>query len=255
MKRVRCGWCWRLVILAVACGATGCAMGPDQERAVRTWLECVDCGEEVLAVVDSLADFSVETALVLAMQGPQDSLRARVARHLRASYRMAMRELGEPQTRAAEDAYMDTRLAGFVAGYQWRAVTALGRIGTPRARRALRWALIFESWYPPHVATEIRTQLADSIVPVTTIPDSLPVDTEVPDPPAVRVYRGGSPWSGAAVTFATEGLGRVRRGYAISDADGLAAAGAWYIGSAPGSNVLVVRIPKDTVQFLVEGKI
>jgi hypothetical protein len=114
---------------------------------------------------------------------------------------------------------------------------------------------MFESWFPPHVATEIRTQLADSIVPVTVIPDSLPVATEAPDPPTVRVYRGGSPWSGALVTFQTEDLGRVQSGYAISDADGLAAAGAWYIGSAPGSNVLVVRIPKDTVQFLVEGKI
>ena len=242
-----------LALLVVACGVTGCTMSADQERAVRTWLECVDCGADALAEVISLADLSVETALVFATQGPPDSVRKRVARHLRASYRMAMRELGQAPTRAAEDAYASTRLAGFVASYQRRAVTALGRIGTPRARRALRWALLFESRYPAHVATEIRTQLADSIVPATTVPGTLPIASEVPYPPAVRVYRGTSPWPGAAVTFATQGMGRIRGAYAISNDSGLAAAGAWYVDSAPGVNVLLARVPNDTAEFSVEG--
>jgi hypothetical protein len=228
-------------------------MSTNQERAVRTWLECVDCGEEALVAVRALADFNMETTLILAIAGPPDSVRTRVARHLRASYRMAMRELGEVAARDAEDAYARERLAGFVATYQWRAVTALGRIGTPRARRALRWALVFESRYPPHVATEIRTQLADSIVAVTAIMDTLPIAAEVADPPTVRVYRGGSPWAGAAVTFATDGTGRVRGSYAISDANGLAAAGAWYADSAPGLNVLLAKMPHDTVRFSAVG--
>jgi hypothetical protein len=248
-RGARCWAIWGVIALATA----GCTIDADQERAVRTWLECLDCGEEALAAVDSLADFDMETALVLAMMGPPDSVRARVAEHLRASYRMAMRELGAVPDRAAEDEYVRGRLAGFVAGYQWRAVTALGRIGTPRARRALRWALRFGSWYPPHVATEIRTQLADSIVPVSATIDTVVITAEAPYRPTVRVYRAGSPWSGAAVRFATDGMGYARGSYAISDANGLAAVGAWFADSTPGLNLLLAKIPHDTVRFSIVG--
>lgn len=244
----------RIVLCGLAIVVSGCGMNADQERAVRHWLECVDCGEEALAVVDSLASFSMETALIRAMQGPPDSLRARVARHMRASYRMAKRELAEIRTRDAENEYVRGRLAGFVASYQWRSVRALGRIGGLRGRWALRWSLLFESKYPPHVATEIRTQLADSIVAVTATLDTVGIAENVPELPTVRVYRGSSPWAGAAVTFVTNGMGRIQGSYCITDSAGLASVTAWYADSAPGMNIILATVPRDTARFSVLGQ-
>lgn len=244
----------RLVLCVLVTGISACGMNPEQKRAVRTWLECGDCGEEALAAVDTLADFSVESELIRAMQGPRGSMRARVARHLRASYRMAMRQLGVIPTPDAEEAYVRNRLAGFVAGYQRRAVVALGRISTFRARRALRWSLLFESKYAPHVATEIRTQLADSIVPVTVTLDTVGIAENVPELPTVRVYRGSSPWAGAAVTFVTNGMGRIQGSYCITDSAGLASVTAWYADSAPGMNIIFATVPRDTARFSVLGQ-
>jgi len=232
---------------------TGCSMSVDQERAVREWLECIDCGEEALSVVDSLADWNMESALILAMQGPPDSVQSRVIRHLRAAYRMAMGEMGLSPVPADEDQYVQRRLGGFVAQYQWRAVAALGRMGTPRARRALRWALLWDSSYPAHVTTEIRTQLADSIVAVTTTLDTVLVTEPVDTLPIARVYSGGTPWAGAAVTFEIHGGGIVYGAYAITDDSGFASVDQWYAGSAPGNNVLLAQVPRDTVSFLVVG--
>lgn len=64
--------------------------------------------------------------------------------------------------------------------------------------------------------------------------------TAVPVAPAVRVLdAGGNPVAGVAVTFtATAGGGGVTGATATSDADGVAAVGAWTLGTTAGANAL-----------------
>jgi hypothetical protein len=66
----------------------------------------------------------------------------------------------------------------------------------------------------------------------------------VPVAPAARVVdQRGNPVPNVAVTFAvTAGGGRVANATATSGADGVAAAGAWTLGGAPGDNVLTATV-------------
>jgi hypothetical protein len=66
-----------------------------------------------------------------------------------------------------------------------------------------------------------------------------PVGAAVPVRPAVRVTRDGAPAAGVAVTFAVlEGGGRVEDAAQTTNADGMARAGDWVLGAAPGTNRL-----------------
>jgi len=85
-----------------------------------------------------------------------------------------------------------------------------------------------------------------------------PVGTQVAVQPAVRVTNdGGGPVAGIQVTFAvTSGGGSVDGATQTTNADGIARAGGWTLGSAPGTNTLEARsgtLEGSPVVFTAEG--
>jgi len=75
--------------------------------------------------------------------------------------------------------------------------------------------------------------------------------TDVPEPPSVIVRdQNGAPLAGASVTFAvTAGGGTVTGGTVVTNASGVATAGAWTVGSVEGTNTLVATSGDVSVTF------
>jgi adhesin/invasin len=76
------------------------------------------------------------------------------------------------------------------------------------------------------------------ILRVSADPQSATIGKPVGDPPAVRILDPANiPVPGQTVAFdVTSGGGTVTGGVAVTDANGLAAAGSWFLGPAPGPN-------------------
>ncbi len=79
---------------------------------------------------------------------------------------------------------------------------------------------------------------------------SAPVDAAVATMPEIRVEDAdGNPVAGINVTFSVpSGGGHVAHASMVSGADGLVSPGTWMLGSAPGTNELLVEVPGYDVQ-------
>ncbi|HEX2218691.1 MAG TPA: Ig-like domain-containing protein [Gemmatimonadales bacterium] len=122
------------------------------------------------------------------------------------------------------------------------AFTDLAIRGEPGTRR-----LIFAAEnFAPATSTPIALGVGvpASIEPVAGDDQTAPVGEPVPIPPAVRVRdEEGNPLSGIPVTFrVTEGGGSVSGGTPVTDRDGVAAVGAWRLGTSAGANELVAEV-------------
>lgn len=252
MRNLRRGGSLTCVALGALLTAS-CGMDGHERALVRQWLECYECRTANLDSVVAHAGLPVQCALIRALRGPDERLQRAKVRSWRAAYRTVAQERGVPPDSAAEVAYARRHLDAFFEAYQLRAAMALGAINTWLTRSALRIAMRYASQYPVAVAREISTQRADSLIAVPGYqgPWSLPPSDSVTPPPRVRAYCGNTPCRGVGVRFGiVEGRGRLRDMHTVTDANGDASVGAWWVGGALGTNRLIATIPRDTVAFV-----
>jgi subtilisin family serine protease len=82
-----------------------------------------------------------------------------------------------------------------------------------------------------------------ALEPTSTATLSGVVGAAVSPSPSVRVVGSNQlPLAGTSVTFNTSGGGTVYGGTVISDANGVATVGAWFLGTAPGSQTLTATV-------------
>jgi hypothetical protein len=122
------------------------------------------------------------------------------------------------------------------------AFTDLAIRGEPGTRHLIFAAEAFAPATSPPIALGVGAPA--SIEPVAGDDQSATAGEPVPIPPAVRVRdEDGNPLSGIPVTFrVTQGGGTVSGGTPVTDRDGLAAVGAWRLGTSAGANELVAEV-------------
>jgi HEAT repeat protein len=121
------------------------SLPPERAAAARealvAWFECVECGDgELERLLQHGVD--VESALISTLRnGPSPAKRAEIEERLRAQYRANKWPPKE------EKEYLAANSANAEQIYRLRAITALGRLGTPAALDALKEAASERSGY------------------------------------------------------------------------------------------------------------
>lgn len=113
---------------------------PERAAAARealvTWFECVECVDGELERVLQFGG-DVESALISTLRdGPSPAKRAQIDERLRAQYRANKWPPGEKE----EERYLAANRPDAEQIYRLRAITALGRLRTPAAVKALKEA-------------------------------------------------------------------------------------------------------------------
>ena len=114
-------------------------------HAIVNYMECDECDVGQLEAVVKLGALAVPTLAVSLREGPSPSQIEMLRRNLTKTYReLKAYEMTHPDAvvPGTEEQYVKTYLENYVALYQVRAATALGKIGGPEARRALQEASI-----------------------------------------------------------------------------------------------------------------
>jgi hypothetical protein len=115
------------------------SLPPERATAARealiAWFECVECGDgELDRVLQHGAD--VENALIATLRnGPSPARRVQIEERLRTQYRANKWPPGQEEER-----YLTANSANAEQIYRLRAITALGRLRTPAAVKALKEA-------------------------------------------------------------------------------------------------------------------
>jgi hypothetical protein len=131
--------------------------------------------------------------------------------------------------------------ANYVAHYQSQAATALGRIGTPRARGALFSAMRQDSIYRQDVLRSIASAAPLTLVPVAGAAQAAPPDSLVRVDPTVlaRDSVGGQPVAGLNVVFTVDSGGGTTSDSVLRTGPNGRASVRWTLGPGPDSvNVL-----------------
>jgi HEAT repeat protein len=133
---------------------------PTADARIAAWLDCDECGEGQLAAVVELGDAVVPSLAATLRDGLSPAYRKRLELRLREHY-ASRRARGETVSGEAPslgvDAYVAQQVGSWEALHRSRAATALGRIGTEAARRALRETL--EIPQRPSVEMAVRAAL------------------------------------------------------------------------------------------------
>lgn len=126
----------QLLLLVASWLVSGCATRPSREdsRRLHNWLICDECINGERQHVRRIGANVLE-ALDSALIGPSPQRRALMRAKLSDSYRFAN------MPGADSDAYINPRLANYIATYQKRAALSLGDIGNAAATRALDRAI------------------------------------------------------------------------------------------------------------------
>ena len=112
-------------------------------HAIVNYMECEECEDGQLEAVVKLGVMAIPTLAASLREGPSPSQIEMLRRNLIRTYReLKAYELTHPDAvvPGTEEQYVKTYLGNYVALYQVRAATALGKIGGPEARRALEEA-------------------------------------------------------------------------------------------------------------------
>ena len=114
-------------------------------HAIVNYMECEECDDGELQAVVKLGALAIPTLAASLREGPSPSQIEMLRRNLIRTYReLKAYELTHPDAvvPGTEEQYVKTYLSNYVALYQVRAATALGKIGGPEARRALQEASV-----------------------------------------------------------------------------------------------------------------
>lgn len=150
------------VVLTLATLATGTQsvlaqtapreLPPEQAAEVRhavvAWLECEECEEGELAAVQRLGSNAVPTLGATLERGPPAASRARVRRHLEASYvkiEEHVRKNPAEKLEVSQEEYVKIYLENYTANYRVRSAQALAAIGGDEARKLLSTAAVKKS--------------------------------------------------------------------------------------------------------------
>jgi hypothetical protein len=233
------------IMALTACHPTGA-----EKAVIERWLLCEECTSGELQAVVALGDHATGRLDKALREGPSRSDRERIRRHAQSRYAKLRTRL---VTLASWVNHYDS---SYVAHYQAHAATALGRIGTTRARQALLEAMQRDTVYWLDVRRALA--LAAPVLLAATRGDSqgaLP-DSFVRVTPTI-VLRDSATGQGlpdVRVVFRVDsGGGRVTDSVRRTDAQGLASVG-WQLGPGPDSfNVLRASAFRTTVRFHATG--
>jgi hypothetical protein len=144
------------VLLALGCEAGADPQrGADAQRRIQDWLLCEECTDGELEGVVALGAGAVPSLVA--------TLRGGLSPASRASFQQQLVETwdGGPgsDARLSRDQFVEHHVGNRDALLRVRAARALGRIGTPEARAALREALVVR--HRPSVEESIRDALEE----------------------------------------------------------------------------------------------
>jgi hypothetical protein len=131
-----------MMLMVVAVAAACPVQGDDRQserlinaqRALQDWYNCIECQDGELDKLTQYKDLVEETLTITLERGPSPARRAEIEARLRSSYRSS------PSQTIPENRYVELFMSNIDAKFRARAATALGRIGTPSAQRALEKA-------------------------------------------------------------------------------------------------------------------
>jgi hypothetical protein len=131
-----------MVLLVVAVAAAYPAQGDDRQSerriaaqtALQDWYSCIECQDGELDKLIRYQDLVEETLTITLKRGPSPARRAEIEARLRSSYRSS------PSQTIPENRYVELFMSNMDSKFRARAATALGRIGTESAQRALKEA-------------------------------------------------------------------------------------------------------------------
>jgi hypothetical protein len=242
-------WSGLVRLLVAAALLTDCHPTRSEQDTIRRWLLCEECREGELRAVVALQDNATGT-LGEALKGPPAANRDQVGRQAEAMFaRLASPPLTQPE-------YVTHYVANYVATYQSRAATALGAIGTSKARAILLDALLTDSLSRPDVLRAIGA--AGQFVVATVVSDTqdAPVDSFARINPSVtvRASASGQGRAGVRVLFRVE---RGGGGLALDSVQRTDSAGRaevrWRMGHLDSLNVIRAEAVGQSIRFFASS--
>jgi hypothetical protein len=234
-----------LLALALASGACD-PLTPAEHRAVHDWQVCEECTDEQRNAVVQLGDRGVRPLAQALRDAP------RKGKDVVREQTRAMHARVKPPVAIAQDAYVESVVANYVATYQRRAAVGLYEIGTPAAHNALITAARDYGRYRADVMREIGraagirlaivqgdVQVGVAGAPVAVNPRVLVTDST----------SGQEIWGVQVVFHVDSGGGQVLPGpIRYTDFEGESQV-RWRLGVAPGNNVLRATAAGREVSF------
>jgi hypothetical protein len=106
----------------------------EAQRALHTWYNCIECQKGELEELIKHQALVQESLVQTLREGPSPVQKREIELQLRANHRSS------PSQTISEDRYVELFMANISARYSIRAATALGRINSDGARKALQEA-------------------------------------------------------------------------------------------------------------------